>query len=489
MAKGAAWMIMARFCDRGIGMLSTIVLARLLAPTDFGLVSMAVSIIAMLEVLGQFNFDVALIQKVDADRRHYDTAWTFNVGIGVISSLALLAVAHPASLFFREPRLRTIVMLLAFFPLMEGLQNIGMVEFRKRFQFGKEFAFLFSRRVITFLVVLPLAIVLKNYWALVIGVVSGRVAGLALSYIMQPYRPAFSLEARHELFHFSKWVYVNNLTQFLVQRAPDIVIGRIAGPRALGLFNVSHEIAYLPTNELVAPINRAIFPGYAQKSKDLATLRQGFLDVISMIGLIMVPAAAGMFLTADLLVEILLGPKWLDAQPIVRLMAIAGLLFTFQTNPTYVHFALGKPRNVTFLTFIYALSLLPIMIVATRVGGPLGAAWAYVATAAAVLPVSYWILLRELELGFRPLLARLWRPLVATAVMAVAVRSVLLQLQMPATQAPRVGFLLLIVLAGVVAYGLVLVGLWRLSAGPAGAERLVLEFARQKLTAWSTPRG
>jgi lipopolysaccharide exporter len=481
MAKGAVWMIAARFADRGIGIVSTVVLARLLVPADFGLVSMAVSIIAMLEVLGSFNFDVALIQNHDAERRHYDTAWTFNVCVGLASGLALLGVAHPASQFFREPRLQTIVLLFAGLPLLEGLHNIGLVEFRKHLQFDREFAYLFARRIVTFLIVLPLALVYRNYWALVTGVLTGKIVSLCLSYVIQRYRPRFSLAARHELFHFSKWLYLGNLTQFLIHRAPDLVIGRIAGTSALGLFNVAHEIAYLPTNELVAPINRAIFPGYAKKSKDIAVLREGFVDVISVIGLLMIPAAAGMFITSDLLVAIFLGDKWLAAQPIIRLLAIAGMIFALQTNPTYVHYAMGNPRTVSWLTFLYALSLLPIMVVATSLGGPLAAAWAYIITASLVLPITYSTLIHRLELRWSALAARLWRPLLATAAMWVVLGELVAHLDMPHESLARAAELLLIVLGGALVYTAALFGLWRLSGMPAGAERMIFDLVRQKL--------
>src|SRR5215831_17581727 len=87
MAKGAVWMILARLGDRSLGLISTVILVRLLAPSDFGLVAMAMSVIAVCELLSQVGLDVTLIQNPEANRRHYDTAWTFSVILSAMTAV------------------------------------------------------------------------------------------------------------------------------------------------------------------------------------------------------------------------------------------------------------------------------------------------------------------------------------------------------------------------------------------------------------------
>jgi O-antigen/teichoic acid export membrane protein len=403
--------------------------------------------------------------------------------------LVLLFIAEPASRFFREPRLEPVIYVLALMPLLTGFENIGIVEFQKQLTFDREFKFVFAKKLAAFLVVVPLAVLLRSYWALVVGAVTGRAVGLILSYVLQPYRPRFSLQALHELFHFSKWLYISNMSRMLLQRAPDLVIGRIAGPRALGLFTVSHEIAYLPTTELVAPINRAAYPGYAKKSADLGVLRRGFLDVWSVICLIMVPAALGMLLTADFIVPLFLGDKWMDARPLIRLLAIAGLLLALQTNTTYIFFALGKPRVASLITVVYVGILLPVLAIATRAGGPIGASWAYVAMAGAVLPIRFAILQAHIDLRTSAILDRVWRPLVGTAIMTIVVLGLRSILPTPESlHGVALQFLLVVVTGGVVYVGSA-IGLWRMSGSPVGAESFVLELVTKKIGAWRASRG
>src|SRR5262245_21632843 len=95
MATGAAWMMLSGLCVRLLGLLSTMVLARLLVPADFGLITLAASVYGLIEILGAFNFDMALIQNQQATRQHYDTAWTLNVLYGALAGIALCVLADP----------------------------------------------------------------------------------------------------------------------------------------------------------------------------------------------------------------------------------------------------------------------------------------------------------------------------------------------------------------------------------------------------------
>jgi len=157
-------------------------------------------------------------------------------------------------------------------------------------------------------------------------IVTSRVAEVVLSYVLHSYRPRFHLSNWRELVWFSKWVYLSNSLVFLSQRGPEFLIGKICGPGSVGLFSVGYDIALLPTSEMVAPINRAVFPGYVKMSKDAEQLREGYLNVIGIIALIALPTAVGIAATADVLVPLILGNKWLETIPIVKVLAFAGAL-------------------------------------------------------------------------------------------------------------------------------------------------------------------
>lgn len=326
MAQGAAWMVLFRFVDRGIGLIGTLILARLLVPGDFGLMAMAMTIIAALDLLGAYNFETALIQNRNAERSHYDTAFTLNLLLALLKALLMALLAHPAAVFYGEPRLEAVMLALAAASVLQGLENIGIVDFQKELQFDREFRLSLYRRLAGFVVTMVAAWWLGSYWALIIGITAMRAVGVALSFGMHPYRPRLTLQRWRELFGYTKWLLLNNVLIFLNNRGADFVIGRVSGSHALGLYSVSYELANLPTTELVHPIQRAMFPGYSQLADDPPRLRQTFLDVLGLIAILTVPIGLLIGALAEPFVLTLLGSQWVAAVPLVQLLSVFGVV-------------------------------------------------------------------------------------------------------------------------------------------------------------------
>jgi lipopolysaccharide exporter len=482
MATGALWMVLFKFSERGLGLLSTLILVRLLAPADFGVVAMAMSFVALLELLAAFGFDVALIRNQGTERKDYDTAWTLNVLLGLGVATLMLALSQPLSTFYREPALATVIALLAVGSAVQGFENIGVVAFRKDLEFAREFRYLVAKKIVSFAITVPLAFALRNFWALVFGIVAGRCASVALSYWVHPYRPRFSLAARGDLLHFSKWLLVNNALNFLRERASDFVIGRAGGARSLGIFNVSYEIANLPTTELVMPINRAVFPAYARIAADRDALRLSFAAVIGVIALFAVPAGTGIAAVAESLTWVVLGAKWMDGVPAIEMLAFFGVTIALQTNSYSIYLALGKPQLQACVSLVFLAVLIPGLLWFTTRQGIGGAAAAFVLAGLVILPTNYAVALRQLELPAAVIVKALWRPVVASAAMFFAVRALLGVL--PDVQIIR---LLAGVAAGVVVYLSTLVLLWRLSGAGASAERAILDRCQEWLGARRSP--
>jgi len=474
MAKGATWLLLFKACERSMGFISTIILARLLLPNDFGLVAMAMSLVAILELLSAFGFDMALIQNRNAERRHYDTAWSFNIIFGIVSTMALILLAAPAAIFYNEPRLDTVIYVLALYAFVQGFENIGVILFRKDLQFHKEFYFLLSKKLVSFIIVIPLAFLLHNYWALIIAMVTGRAASVGLSYLFHPYRPRFSLAARHELFHFSKWLLINNILNFLKIRSADFIIGRLSGARALGLYSVSQELGELPTSEMVMPINRAVYPGYAKLSDDIARFRDSFIGISGLIAIFVIPTGTGLAAIVYLLIPIFLGNKWLETIPLIQILAFYGIFTALQTNITYVFLAINKPRITTLLSTFYIIMLLPLLYYLSKHYGAIGAATAYLVTAITFLPASYITVSKYLEFSLLEVFKILWRPVASSGLMFWVIHKLSSQLILPDTILYQVLNLLIFVVLGACTYSLSIFALWMLFKKPGGAEREVL---------------
>ena len=466
MARSAAWMIGLRLADRSIGLVSVLFLARLLAPADFGLVAMGTVILGALEAVSAFGFEMALIKRQAKDRARWDSAWTLNVIIGAVNAGVMAALAPAAAVFYGEPRVTHVMLVLSASALVSGMRNIGMVEFEQDLRFGPIVVLALVRRVSSFVLTLALAWWYGSYWALLAGMVAGHMIDLLLSYRVSPYRPRFSLVAWRDLFSFSKWLLVNNMLSYAGSRGGDMVVGNRAGAAALGTYSVSLELSNLPTSEMVWPVMRAVFPGYAMMSSDPQRLAQGFLKVFSIVVLFALPAAAGIALLAEPIVAVLLGAKWSAAVPLIQVLAIAGGIRAAQANAGSVYMALDRPQLASGITFLGLVLGLGSFTVALSSMPLAEAAWFLVIGGLIAAVINLTILTRMLDLSW----INVMRPLMRPSIGIVAMATVLTLLREPLWNGGHplgTGALILVglVLTGAAVYLVAVLLAWRLSGG------------------------
>ncbi len=472
-------MIVLKVIERSIGVVSTVILARLLVPADFGLVAMAMAVYAILELLGTFGFDHALIRNPDADRTHYDTAWTMTVIHGLLSAIVLASCAPLVAAFFKEPRLVPIVHFLALTAAVQGFENIGIVLFRKEMRFGNDFRFYLAKKLVAFAITVTLAFTFRSYWALIGGALAGRATGVLLSYAVHPYRPRFSLARAGELFRFSRWILLNGLINYLSARGPDFLIGRLADARTLGTFRISQEMSNLPTTELMYPITRAAYPAYANVARDIPALKRAFLGVQGAVIAITLPAGTGIVLLADPFVKALLGLRWVDAIPLIQVLGIFGTLRVFQMTNTAIFNVLGMPYWNTLTNAFQALIVLPLLGWSLTRGVELSlAVWSYVLSSAILLPTTAWLISRHLHVSYRERITVTWRPVVSVAVMGAFVWAGLHHLGMATDTASAAWRLALLVPAGAVTYAACMLLVWTIAGRPNGAESQMLALVR-----------
>lgn len=421
LAKSGAWVLSISHTIKILAFLSTFVLARLLSPSDFGIVAMATAVVALVEMLGDFGFHVYLVQKKDLGKQDLDTAWTFQVLLGLAQSLILVGSGPYVGQFYGEPRLSEVFYVLGAAVFVGGFRNIGIVSFQKELKFHLEFFLRIPSKAIGVVLGVILAYTMRNYWALVIGISSQRITEVVASYLLCRYRPRFSVQGAGDLFRFSKWLYINTTLSFLLQRSPDLVLGKLAGQYAVGLFSVSHSIATLPTSEFVDPIARATFPSYVKLRHDLAVLRNGYLNVLSLIAFFSIPMGVGIAVLAESLVPALLGQKWASAVPLLQVLAFGGILKTLQSNAGSVFLAQGRPWTVTGLWAMKTCVLVPILIVFSMHSKALGASWAFLLAEAFVGPLFLHYVFRSLNISWRTGLQILARPCIAALFMYAAI--------------------------------------------------------------------
>ena len=481
--RGAAWMVVLRWTVRLIGVVSTIILARLLEPQDFGVMAIAMLVVAFIEVLAQSGQQLALVRHADDTRDLYDAAWTLSVIQGVLLALVVFAAAPLAGQLFDEPRASEVVMLLALRPLLLGFANIGVVAFQKELNFRRDFQFRVLGKCLAFVATVMLAVLLRSYWAMAIGLLVGALAEVVLSYLVHAFRPRVSFRRMRELLSFSLHILAQGISQFGNRRTDELVLASLGGTASVGHYAVASNLATAPTEELVVPMVRALHPVYARLADRADMLRETYLLVFGLVAAISLPAAAGIALVAADLVPVLLGEKWSSAIGIVQWLALAaGLALIANTSATLLN-AVGDERRVTWLSWLRLAVLVPALVAAGLAAGAQEIAATRCLVALALLPVFIAAAAGRTGCGIGDYLRAAWRPVLASLAMTAAV--VALQRYW---SAPHFAQLVGALAAGAVMYVAVLLGAWALCGRPHGPERFVLEAAGGKLRAWLARR-
>ena len=365
-AVGAAWLVAWRMVTRGLGLVSTLVLARILVPADFGLIAMATTFAAAVDALSELGLADALVRRREADRRLWDTAFTMQAIRGVVTGAVVAAGAYPASLLFGEPRLVPVLLVVAALAVAGGFDNIGIVEFRRSLRFDMEFRLLLVPRVAQFAVTVAAALLFQSYWALLLGIAVARLGRLAMTYVVHPYRPRLALSGWRELVGFSFWTWALSIAYLALERGDAFILGPALGPAALGVYLIAAEIAVMPITEIMAPATRALFPGFAAAHHRGTDTFAAVPSVAATLLLLIVPLSIGVSATSGHVVTGLLGPSWDAARPLIAVFAWLCVMSAVNGVCSTVLMAHGRVRQTFSVIACSAALRAGVMLVAAQ---------------------------------------------------------------------------------------------------------------------------
>lgn len=471
-AKGAVFVVAMRWTDRLIGIVSTLILARLLVPADFGIVAMASLVVALLDTLLDLGVNSALVQNREADRHDFDTAWTLRLMQATLAAALIALFGAPlAADYFNDPCVVDVLRVMAVTVLFSGFENIGIVSFQKNMEFGRDFRFFFLRRIVGFVITIALALWLRSYWAMVLGALSGRIAGVGLSYWLHDFRPRFSLARFSRLWSFSQWILVRNLGGYGSAQTDKLIVGRRSDAGMLGAYSLADEISAMPTGEILMPLGRVLFPAFVRVADKPEELRRAFCLALGVQALIALPAGIGLALVAHTAVPLLLGTQWLAAIPLMQWLALMNVAMALTHSSFYLLLALGKIRLQAIIAWVQFALLLTLTLLIFPTSGAEAIAEIRLAVSVIAMLLLLALVLQAIPvLKFRDLISHTWRPLVASCAMG----GMLQLLDLPADW-PLASQLAVEIGTGGAAYALSILLLWRITGWQSGGESYLLD--------------
>jgi lipopolysaccharide exporter len=326
--SGLVWNSISVSSSFLVGFIRSIVLARILAPGDFGLFGMALTVLGGLSALTATGSDISVLSTKFQDdeelHKHLDTLWTMELIKGSLLTLALLAAAYPAARFYSDKRLYEILLLVSLMPLVQGFQNVGLVIFRKQVNFQRIAWLELATSAISAVASVALALWARNVWALIGGQLMSVVAGVAFSYALHPYRPrlAFDKEAARRALDIGKYAVLITVLNYLMTTADNILIGKLFGAVILGTYVIAYNLAALPMHALWVVVANVTWSAYAELSGgDVGRLERAFVRVLAAGSTLLAVAASLLMLLGGEIVVLLYGSKWVAAGTLLRLLS------------------------------------------------------------------------------------------------------------------------------------------------------------------------
>ena len=368
--------------DKVIAAIQLMVVARLLTPSDFGVMAASAIIVLAFMTISELGLESALIAKAEFDREDLAVAWTVAITRGVAMAACLWVAADVIGQAMQMPQLASLLRVHAWMLVLQGLQSPAMAIVLKDLDLRRRVSMDLVRRLIEAGAIIALALWLRNVWALLLGQLIGMCVGSLLSFRVAPFRPRLSLyrPARDYFLHYGKHLNVATLCIFGVMSGGELVIGRVLGQEALGFYQIALAIPLLLGVRATMLINQISLPTYALLQRDRPGVVRVFELQMGLVGFIFIPLAVGAAVLAPVIVPLAFGPQWLAIVGPLRMLCVYVVCAGYLSVMTALQYGANRPdlqmKSWARQFLFYAVVIVPL----TMEWGLTGAAAALVAS-------------------------------------------------------------------------------------------------------------
>ncbi len=382
-ASGVAWSTLQTIGMRIISLAVFLVLARLLSPHQFGLVSLAAVFVSLLEVFVEQGFSQAIIQRKVLEPGHLDTAFWSCLGMGIALSVVAFALAGPTASLLGEPHLAPILRGLSPTLALTGLASVAEAILRRELRFRSLAARTMFGAAAGGVVGVTAAVAGLGAWALVYQLLATAIAQTIVIWIAVPWRPGREVrwDRFKDLFGFGVNVVGINLLNFLNRQSDDLLIAGVLGTTALGYYTVAYRILLMLTEVMTRTIDAVTLPTFSRIQDDLARVGRAYLMATRISSAIATPVFLALAALAPEVIPVVFGAKWEPSVEVMQILAFIGLLHAAIYFSGSVLLSIGKPRQALLISVANATT--------NVIGFAIAAHWGIAAVAAAYVIRGY----------------------------------------------------------------------------------------------------
>ena len=409
--RGLSFTFSAQLLKFVVNLGATAVLARILTPGDFGLVAMLVSVTGVAALVNDLGLSTAIVQRAKLTHSEVNCLFWITVAAGLATALAVALAGPLFTLVLKDPRLTGIAPVIALSFLFSSFGSQHRALLRRHMSFGVLGSIELFSGLASYLIAICLAFYGVGYWALILQQVLMALFIAISSWVFcswRPGRPAWEPTTR-TMIGFGGSLTGSNLLNYVCRNADNILIGRFCGFVPLGLYSKAYQLLLLPIWQINMPMMAAVTPALSRLQFDLPRFKQLYLKSIMGIVVVGMPLVVFMFIRAECLIRVVLGPGWAEAMPLFRLLAPAAFLDTFNIAGGLLLTPLGQSGRQFRLTVVSVIATLLAFTVGIHWGAE-GVAIAFsVVTCAMRFPMLLYCCAQS-PVHVSDLLGVLWRP-------------------------------------------------------------------------------
>ena len=372
--SGVKWLVSSSFLQKAIQTGATIVLARILGPSQFGLFALAFVAINALGLFKSMGFDSALVQRKDNVEKAANTAFFVIPILGIILYLILVISAPWIGKFLNSQELAGVIRALGIIFVISCLGKVPAALLAKYMKFRQVSIIEIGAAVVYAVSAVTFALLKFGVWSLVYAYILKTLYQNILMFVYSKWIPKFEFDTKiaKEMFHFGKFIFLGAAVWFLKTNLDNALVGKFLGAAALGLYAIAFNIANFGADYFGSKVYRVVFPAFSRIQNNKYDLKQAFLKTTKITSIFAIPFCVVLFFLGGEFIKIIYGPKWIEAIPLLKVLAFAGLFNTLPVGMGSIFNATGNSKAGFWYNFTQVAIFLIFIIPAVRLYGLIG---------------------------------------------------------------------------------------------------------------------
>lgn len=357
-------LFLTKLIHRGLGLISTLILARILVPEDFGLVAILLLTIQFFEIIGETGSEQYILQKDNVSSTDLSSAWSLNIIIKSVIWLIFVALVPLIVDFYDNPDLKLPLYIISFILLIRPLVNPGVILLKKNLEYKPIFHLSVIQKVISFTIVMSIVYFYPSFWALIAGDIAAEIIYVAGSYFIHANRPKMTLVAIKKQWNFSQWMLFKSILGFTRSRLDLLMVTKLFNTSIIGQFHVIKNITVILGLDILAPILEPLVATFAKVKNDAKRLTYQVQITFAILMALTIPITVFLYFFPFVIIDFLLGDKWNDTYDLMRAMSVMFLTLAAGWFLNNCFVALGRVKNLfvfDLVSLIFTFTILYLL--------------------------------------------------------------------------------------------------------------------------------